>query len=356
MKKDKHSMYHHASSGTVKWSCPSNIAIVKYWGKRPVQLPKNPSLSLSLQKALTRTEIAYKYDPSSTINEISFSFEGAQQAAFHQRVNDYIKSLHPLLPWLEHTSMEIHSLNTFPHSSGIASSASAMGALAACLVSMEEIIIGTQTDDPLRKASFLARLGSGSASRSLYPGFVLWGQSRAWDHSSDEYAIPLSGIHESFKGIHDSILIVDPGVKKVSSSIGHALMESNPYAATRFKQAKKNVSELHQILQAGSWPRFIDLMEEEALSLHAMMLSSKPGYLLMLPGSLEIIRKIRTFRKETGLNLGFTMDAGPNVHLIYDSAHAKQVRTFIKSDLINHCKNKQVIHDEMGMGPTKEKP
>lgn len=355
MKKDSLSKVHPASTGTIKWSCPSNIAIVKYWGKGPGQLPKNPSLSLTLQKSLTLTEISYKYEPSSTAKKISFSFEGEQHPAFHRRISDYIRSLHPLLPWLEHTSMVIKSFNTFPHSSGIASSASAMGALAACLVSIEEEITGTRVNDPLSKASFLARLGSGSASRSLYPGFALWGHSEAWALSSDEYAIPISGIHDTFTGMHDSILIVDPGKKKISSSAGHALMESNPYASTRFKQASENVSKLKQILLEGSWNRFINLMEEEALALHAMMLSSRPGFILMLPGTLEIIRKIRDFRMESGFHLGFTLDAGPNVHLIYDSAHANQVRAFITSDLIQHCKNKQVIHDEMGTGPSIQK-
>ncbi len=116
-----------------------------------------------------------------------------------------------------------------PHSSGIASSASAMGALALCLLSMEEQITGHPSSDPMKKASFLARLGSGSASRSLHPGFALWGYSKAWPGSSDEFAIPVQGIHENFVAIRDSILIVDPGSKKLSSSAGHALMETNAF-------------------------------------------------------------------------------------------------------------------------------
>lgn len=354
MKKDRFNKDLSASAGAIKWSCPSNIAIVKYWGKRPIQLPRNPSLSLTLSKALTRTEVNYNYDPSTT-GDVSFLFEGKEHPAFHLRINEYLRKLYVHLPWLEHTSMLIKSENTFPHSSGIASSASAMGALASCLVSMEEEITGTGVENPKNLASFLARLGSGSASRSLYPGFALWGRSSAWAGSSDEFAIPVSGIQHSFVGMHDSILIVDPGEKTVSSSAGHALMEENPYAPIRFKQAIKNISELKQILTDGSWPRFIDLMEEEALSLHAMMLSSKPGYLLMLPDTLEIIRKVRAFRLDTGFHLGFTLDAGPNVHLIYDDAHIKAVRRFITSDLVQHCKNQQVIHDEIGKGPEKQK-
>jgi len=351
MKKNLYKGQHPVSAGKTKWSCPSNIALVKYWGKRPVQLPMNPSLSLTLKKALSLTTIDYEYAPSSTEGKISFIFEGQQQASFHTRVSEYITSLHPLLPWLRHTRMHINSKNTFPHSAGIASSASAMGALASCLVDMEERITGTRAEDPVRKASYLARLGSGSASRSLYPGFALWGRADLLRESSDEYAIPLSGIHETFLGMQDSILIVEPGKKKISSSAGHALMETHPYALVRYKQASRNVSILNQILKEGSWKGFIDLIEEEALALHALMLSSKPGYFLMLPGTLELIRKIRAFRLETDLHLGFTLDAGPNVHLLYDRKQKKRVQAFIQSDLIQHCNNQQVIHDEMGAGP-----
>ena len=347
---------HHsipASGGTVGWSCPSNIALVKYWGKKPGQIPMNPSLSLTLKNALTNTRIRYKFDSSSLKKDIIFRFEGRTNPAFQKRIELYLEDLKSHLPFLVNTKLEIDSENSFPHSSGIASSASAMGALAMCLVSMEEKITGITNPDPLRKGSFLARLGSGSACRSIYPGFALWGSSEYWPGSGDEFAVPIEGTAGIFREIRDSILIIESGQKQVSSSAGHQLMETNPYATARFRQARTNLKRLKTILAEGDWAGFIEVMEEEALSLHAMMMTSKPGYLLMQPGTLEIIRKTQEFRKDSGCHLGFTLDAGANVHLLYDANHEKEVKAFIASHLLPHCENSRVIHDQMGTGPVK---
>lgn len=343
------------ATGTVEWSCPSNIAIVKYWGKKPVQFPMNPSLSLTLRNALTHTRIDYSYDPRLEGLQVGFRFEGKRNPAFGDRVSRYLEGLLTLMPFLRHLRMEIDSSNTFPHSSGIASSASAMGALAMCLVSMESRMAYVYSSaDFFRRASYVARLGSGSASRSIYPGLALWGASDGWPESSDEFAIPVTGYHRCFDGMKDSILIVEPGQKKVSSSAGHALMDTNPYSRTRFQQARENLRTLKGILAEGDWHGFIDLMEEEALSLHAMMMTGRPGYLLMQPGTLSILGRIREFRKETGTRVGFTLDAGANVHLIYDMGQERVVRDFIGSELLQYCVENRVIHDEMGAGPVEK--
>jgi len=343
---------HSQAAGVVEWSCPSNIAIVKYWGKRPVQIPMNPSLSLTLQKALTTTRVEYTHDSKINQPEIRFRFEGKEAPAFEQRITTFLSNLTFRLPMLAHTNLVIHSSNTFPHSSGIASSASAFGALAMCLVNMEEFLNGpVEKTEFLKKASTIARLGSGSASRSIYPGFALWGASEDWPGSSNEYAILVSGFNETFKGIRDSILIVESDQKRISSSKGHKSMETNPYATVRFQQARTNLAVLGRVLTQGDWKGFIDLMEEEALSLHAMMLTGKPGYLLMLPGTISILNRVRRFREDTGARVGFTLDAGANVHLLYSADDEPAVREFIEMELLPYCENKQVLHDRMGEGP-----
>ena len=130
-------------------------------------------------------------------------------------------------------------------------------------------------------------------------------------------------------------------------------METNPFATARFQQAKQNLDSLKAILSEGDWSAFIEIVENEALSLHAMMMTSSPGYLLMKPGTLEIIRKVQEFRKETKKHLGFTLDAGANVHLLYDLDHEAEVQRFIVSQLLEHCENGKIIHDHMGTGPIK---
>ena len=343
---------HNPMNGSLAWTCPSNIALIKYWGKREMQIPQNPSLSMTLQKARTHTQIRFNYDPDKLANKLRFRFEGKEAPAFESRIQAYLRGLETRLPFLKFCSLEIDSENTFPHSSGIASSASAMGALALCLVQMEDLITGQANAETfLQKASFLARLGSGSACRSLFPGFSLWGKSDDWEGSSDEYAIPVYNYHQNFSSLRDAILIVESGQKPISSSTGHGLMTGNPFAGKRFEQASSNLSLLQSVLQEGDWDGFISVVEEEALSLHAMMMTSKPGYILMQPETLSILHKIRAYRKETGHRLCFTLDAGANVHLLYADDQAIPVERFINSELIRFCENSQVIWDCMGQGP-----
>jgi diphosphomevalonate decarboxylase len=159
--------------------------------------------------------------------------------------------------------------------------------------------------------------------------------------------------HDTFNDLRDAILIVQSGEKGVSSSAGHALMEKNPFAPARFQQAGENLLELKAVLERGDWDRFIELLEREALTLHAMMMTGKPGYLLMQPGTLSIIQKIRRFREETGSRAGFTLDAGANVHLIYDGKETARVEPFITSELVMHCEEGRVIRDGIGEGPVR---
>mgnify|MGYP006298396951 CR=1 FL=1 len=341
-----------SSAGKTGWTSPSNIAIIKYWGKREVQLPMNPSLSLTLREAVSRTTLNYEFAPERDSTELQFRFEGASTPAFASRIEQYMDRLLPYLPALRHCSLEIESENTFPHSSGIASSASAMSALALCLISMEQQVRGIRDDGQMfMKASFLARLGSGSASRSLFPGFALWGSDRSWKGSSDEFAIPVTEYHPEFGRLRDAILVVEPGQKKVSSSAGHSLMETNPFSKARFRQARQNLGQLGIALKTGDWGRFIEIMEEEALTLHAMMMTGRPGYLLMEPATLSVIQRTWEFRKSSGCRVGFTLDAGANVHLLYAEADAGRVETFIHQSLTALYEGRRVISDGMGEGP-----
>ncbi len=340
--------------GNVGWESPSNIAFVKYWGKYPRQIPANASLSLTLSKAVTRTRTVYNYDPKREKPAVQFEFEGQRKGDFTARIEKYLSGLTEFMPWIRNTEFTISSENTFPHSSGIASSASAMSAMALCLCDIEQEIY--QREYPgnfFRRASFLARLGSGSASRSLYGKMAEWGITASCKDSSDEFAIPVPEIHDVFMGMKDSILIIESGIKKVSSSLGHDLMKSNPYAKLRFEAAEENMQQLCNVMQKGDMGGFIDIMENEALSLHAMMMTSSPGYVLMQPNSLEVIHRIRDFRSSTGRFIGFTLDAGANVHVIYPAKQAESIRKFIDQELKELCEHGTIIHDEMGSGPRR---
>ena len=335
-----------------KWKCPSNIALVKYWGKRDFQKPMNPSLSFVLRNAFTETSVELHKDGD---QKVVFYFEGAE-SPFGERIEKYLNHVSGKLTWINKYNFRIHSHNSFPHSAGIASSASSFGALALCLTELDFAISGKETDSPefWQKASELARMGSGSACRSVYPGFSIWGQNQLFVSCSDEYAMPLSeGIHPVFSGLRDAILMVDSGTKEVSSSVGHRLMDEHHYQRSRIAQAHENISELYLTLLTGDQEKFISVVESEALSLHAMMMTSNPSFLLLKPNSLELINRIRLFREKSQIPVCFTIDAGPNIHLLYFQENEWDVKAFIERELLPFCENRKWIDDGIGNGPER---
>lgn len=335
------------------WKCPSNIALVKYWGKLEEQLPMNPSLSFSLKNATTQTSI--KVVEKST-DWIQFLFEG-NESSFVHRIEKYFERVAQEYTWMNEYSFEIESSNTFPHSAGIASSASAFGALALCLVDLNYEISGiaVSSEKMLQKASYWARIGSGSACRSLYGGFNWWGASEVLNSSSSQFAINISEeIDPSYFELCDAVLLVDSEKKKVSSSAGHQLMNTHQYKSTRLYQARQTGQKILELMSEPDRQfEFINLVEQEALSLHAMMMTSNPSFILLKPNSLAIIEKIRNYRETTGIPVGFTIDAGPNIHLLYWKKHKKEIHQLIESELISFTSNQKWLDDEIGLGPTK---
>lgn len=343
----------YIESGSFTWSSPSNIALVKYWGKSDVQIPKNPSISFSLNNCVTKTTLSFSKKESKAFS-VEVFFEGQLNKAFKPKIITFFQRIEKYLPFLRDYHFKIETTNSFPHSSGIASSASGMSALALCLMSVEKSLgVNYTEEDFYKKASFIARLGSGSACRSMYGGLVSWGFHNYLKYSSDIYGTNYSEreVHEVFKSYHDTILLVDKGEKQVSSTLGHNLMNGHPYALNRFEQAIDNLSKLIRILKSGDTKAFINLVESEALTLHAMMMTSNPYFILMKPNTLKIINKIWQYRKDTNSNLCFTLDAGANVHLLYPDEVDQNVKSFIDTELKIFCQDGQYINDKVGDGP-----
>ena len=335
--------------GKVGWQSPSNIALVKYWGKRGRQIPQNPSISFTLSECLSETFIGFE---KADHFGFSFYFEGKETPAFGAKIEKFLLDYQAFFPFINQMALTVESRNTFPHSSGIASSASSMSAFVMGLIEIENQIVGKQFD--FQKASYFSRLASGSAARSVFPKMALWGATPCFEGSSDEYAVSLEDeIHPAFKTYRDSILIVSGETKSVSSRAGHALMEGNPYAPARYAQANENIKDLLSALKSGDLDTFINITESEALQLHALMMCSNPSYILMKPNTLNLINKIREFREETKIPLCFTLDAGPNVHLLYPESEAEKVEDYLKNVLTDYCDQNRWIADRVGNGPKK---
>lgn len=342
--------------------CPSNIALIKYWGKKGVQLPENPSLSLTLSQSFTEMTIEYGLKDD-TINKkgdkigenqqqitTEFLFEGQLNERFKAKIDAFLQNQLPQLSWLSKVYLKISSSNSFPHSTGIASSASSMGALALCLCSIEQQLEGNLLDKTayLRQASFFARLASGSACRSVFPYMAAWGITPLLPNSSDEFAVPITDFHPIFKTYQNRILIVSATEKAVSSRAGHALMNTHPFAKVRYEQAHANMAKLLPALQSGDLEMFGQVTENEALTLHALMMNSEPSVILMQPNTLVLLEKIKQFRHETKLPVYFTLDAGPNIHLLFPENIQTQVDIWVNEELKPYCENGKIIVDFVG--------
>ncbi len=369
---------------SVSFQCPANIALVKYWGKKEsgIQLPANPSLSLTLGDLFATTTLVLS---NRIVNEnvglpFIFTFEGKPQPTFDLKIAHFLQAISEDCSWLSEYTLHIDSCNNFPHGTGIASSAAGFGALGLCIAKAEQLLLAgegdanftpnsesrsfvqsnrklpktatTESEEFIQRSSYLARKGSGSAARSMFSLPAVWGETIAVSGSSDLFAVPLlSPIHKDLQDWGDVVLIVDETEKAVSSSAGHALLKNHPFAAVRFQQAQANLSSIVHALKEGDVAKFIEIVESEALQLHSMMMTSIPYYILIRPNTLSIIEKIWQFREETHLPLCFTLDAGANVHLLFDRKIDKTVMNFVHNTLLCYCKKGQYLCSALGVAP-----
>ena len=343
----------YPASGAVSWKAPSNIALVKYWGKKPNQIPANPSVSFTLDACATTTLLKFsKLERQSDTFSFDLYFEGKSKEDFKPKIHTFFERIEAYLPFLKDYHFVIETSNSFPHSSGIASSASGMAALALCLLSIEKMGNKAMDKDFFnKKASFLARLGSGSACRSIAGELVQWGSYDGVLESTDLFGVNYPHhIDPIFHKYHDTILLVHKGQKTVSSTVGHNLMHDHPFAEQRFQQAHTNLDKLKIAFEQGNLDGFIEIVESEALTLHAMMMTSLPYFMLMKPNTLEIIHKIWEFRQRSKTHVCFTLDAGANVHVLYPESEKKEVFQFIKDELVAFCENGHYICDRIGNG------
>ncbi|MEK7253472.1 MAG: diphosphomevalonate decarboxylase, partial [Bacteroidota bacterium] len=344
-------------AGSVTWHSPANLAILKYWGKHGTQLPRNPSFSLTLNSAFTETQLEYAPKESGERNiSLEFLFAGEPNEPFRERVLKYLESVADIFPFLRQLDLTIHTANSFPHSAGIASSASAMSALALCLCTLEATLFDTLDDDEEfdRKASFVARLGSGSACRSIFSTGAIWGETGDVAGSSDLFAVPMEErMHDIFKTFHDDVLLVNTEAKSVSSRAGHSLMENHPFADGRYQDARRRLHFLLGALKSGDVEEFGRIAENEALTLHGLMMSSNPSFILLKSNTLQMIDLLRKYRQETKMPIFFSLDAGPNLHVLYPEEVMPEVREFITDELIPLCEEEQWLQDWVGEGPVE---
>lgn len=288
-----------------------NIAFIKYWGNQDefLRIPANGSISMNLEGLETRTTV--EFDTKLEEDELVINGEQASSEAL-DRVSltlDHIRRLADL-----ETAARVISQNSFPTGTGIASSASAFAALALAAATA----LGLRLSE--RELSRLARLGSGSASRSIPGGFVEWKAGK--DHNSsyaETLAIP------EYWDLVDFIVLISSEHKDVSSSQGHSLAGSSPLQEARVKDADRRLEICRQAILERDFNSFTEIVEQDCILMHSVMMSSTPPLYYWQPKTLEIIEAVREWRRE-GLQVCFTIDAGPNVHVLCPGSEAEAVK------------------------------
>ncbi len=284
-----------------------NIAFIKYWGvaDAALNLPLNSSISMTMAAAHTTTTVAWDEAGALTEDEITLDGQRLDRAGAARLVKhlDRLRGLAGV-QW----RARVASRNNFPMASGIASSASGFAALTAAGCAALGLALSPT------EQSAVARLGSGSASRSLFGGFVEWEAGR--DHSS-------SVAHQLYPGEHwdlrDVVAVVSSAAKAVSSEGGHKLAAGSPLNAGRIGWLPHALDEVRVALAARDLRRLGPAIEQDALAMHGVMMTSAPSLLYWQPGTVELLHAVRAWRGE-GLEVYFTIDAGPNVHLICEAA------------------------------------
>ena len=286
-----------------------NIAFIKYWGNRDheLRLPANGSLSMNLAPLETRTTVSFDTDLKEDLLILSGQSAGGQVLERVSTLLDRIRILARV-----DTFARVVSTNSFPTGTGIASSASAFAALTLAAATS----LGLEL--PEKSLSQLARTGSGSASRSIPGGFVEWEPQGESSH-----AFSIAG--PEHWDLVDLILLVSKEHKKVVSSEGHKLADSSPLQNARIADAPRRLDICRKALLEKDFPAFAEIVEQDSNLMHSVMMTSEPPLYYWQPGTIEIIHSVQKWREE-GLQVCFTIDAGPNVHLICPARAADQVK------------------------------
>lgn len=294
----------------------SNIAFVKYWGNRDAQLrlPYNDSLSMNLSAASTSTTVSFSDDLSTDRLTIDGEKHIGPALDRVSRQLDLIRLRAGI-----RLRAAVQSRNSFPMGTGIASSASGFAALTMAAAQAAGLRL---TEAEL---SALARRGSGSAARSIPGGYVLWHAGSGDRDSFAETVFPAE-----HWDLRDLVAIVSRRHKGLGSSDGHAAAEGSPLFAGRLAAMPETLSQLRGALASRDFPRFGAALEAEALSLHAIALTGRPAALYWTPGTVALLMQAQAWRAE-GLPVWFTLDAGPNVHLICEGKDAATLEAALRS-------------------------
>ncbi|MBL7479501.1 GHMP family kinase ATP-binding protein [Legionella bononiensis] len=304
---------------------PANIALIKYMGKKDgnSNLPDNSSLSYTLNHLLTTVKlekIPTKKDMWEPLN-IPGAAEFKLSTSSQKRYTDHLAMLKEHFGYTG--GFLIQSSNNFPHSSGLASSASSFAALTKCAT----IALSELTNKPLPsidEQAQLSRLGSGSSCRSFYSPWALWKENE------------VKAIDLPYKNLIHQVIVVSSEEKKVSSSEAHQRVKSSPFYAERHKRAEENLKLLLDAFLNEEWERIYKLCWREFQDMHNLFSSCEQPFSYITSHCMDILKILEANWKKEGDGPIVTMDAGPNIHLLYRPDQADHARQFKSQYLLGN--------------------
>lgn len=288
----------------------TNIALIKYWGKRneEIILPTNSSLSLTLDGFHTTTTVDFQEEL--TADNFLLNEEKVTGEAF-RRVTTFLDLIRNL-SGKETLYANVHSINEVPTAAGLASSASGFAALAAAGTKA----IGMNLTD--QELSRLTRQGSGSASRSIYGGFVQWEMGEKAD-GSDSYAVPIAP--QEHWDVRMAAVVLSSTMKKISSREGmRRTVETSPFYDGWLKSVPEDLKNIKEAIQEKDFIRVGEIAEANCLKMHATSLGAKPPFTYWIDATIRVMHQVEELRAQ-GIPAYFTMDAGPNVKVLYLPEH-----------------------------------
>ena len=296
--------------GTATSIANANIAFIKYWGNRDnaLRLPSNGSISMNLDGLFTRTTVSFQ--PSLPFDELIIGGHEVTGKGL-DRVS-YILDLVREMAGIK-MNAEVMSENNFPAGAGIASSAAAFAALALASSRAAGLTLSEA------QLSRLARRGSGSASRSIPGGFVEWMMG-----SGDDDCVAVSIAPPEHWALVDCVAIVSAAHKKTGSTEGHALAWTSPLQAARVTDAPRRLDICRNAILSRDFEALADIIEHDSDMMHSVMMTSNPPLMYWQSATLEVFYQVREWRK-SGLPVGYTVDAGANVHVICLKEYAREV-------------------------------
>ena len=293
----------------------ANIAFIKYWGQRDAELnlPANSSLSMNLDRLTTITSVEF----SSDYDDDLVILDGREEwGETKRRIVAHLARVRAMAGL--QAGARVISVNSFPVGAGLASSASGFAALSLAASKAAGLELSQ------RELSILARFGSGSACRSVSGGFTEWTAGTASEESFARQIAP-----PEHWDLRDVIAIVSRAHKRVGSTEGHSLAPSSHLHQARVASVADRLAQAKAALLKKDLTTLGPLIEEDAISMHAVMMTSRPPIYYWLPSSLQLIHEVQSWRAE-GLEVYFTFDAGPNVHLICQAADRAEVEKRLK--------------------------